>query len=235
MIDWARIQSRVMARYEVEPTLPIRLKQIILGAIQSGDLAPGTRLKEIELVTALNVSRTPMREALAALKAEQILELDADGLRVRKLAWRDVTSLYEMRGTLDSMAARLAAHRAGDAERTIIDAVCREEVVLIDDSGEPWQLARQNQRFHHAILQASGNQFLVEGHERLSRLMILTGATAYSNNDRVAIIRDEHAAINVAIQQRDPIAAETAMARHLGNALAARLAMLNLTKGGEID
>ena len=93
MIDWAQIQGRVMARHDVEPTLPTRLKQVILGAIQSGDLAPGTRLKEIELVTALNVSRTPMREALAALKAEQILELDADGLRVRKLAWRDVTSL----------------------------------------------------------------------------------------------------------------------------------------------
>lgn len=69
-----------------------------MDAISSGNLVPGARLKETELVSALAVSRTPLREALAALRAEGILERDDDGIRVRRLAWRDVWALYELRG-----------------------------------------------------------------------------------------------------------------------------------------
>ena len=211
------------------------MRRLIMNAIAAGDLLPGARLKETDLVAALAVSRTPLREALAALRAEGILERDDDGLRVRRLDWRDVRALYELRGTLEGLAASLAAQNAGDAERTVIDTICRAEGDLIRSGAAPDVLARHNRQFHNAILQAAGNRFLAESLERLSRLMVLLGATAYSLAGRAESIRDEHEAINRAIQDGDATAAAAAMSRHLDSALAARLTLLSLTAGQELD
>ena len=214
---------------------PTRLRRLIMDSIAAGDLFPGARLKETDLVSAMAVSRTPLREALAALRAEGILERDEDGLRVRRLDWRDVRALYELRGTLEGLAASLAAQNAGDAERAVIDDICSAEAALIREDATPDVLARHNRQFHHAILQAAGNRFLAESLERLSRLMVLLGATAYSLSGRAGSIREEHEAINRAIQKGDAAAAAAAMSRHLDSALTARLKLLSLTAGQELD
>ena len=230
--QWPPTDAGATAAPEATPT---RLRRLILDSISSGDLLPGARLKEADLVTALEVSRTPLREALAALRAEGILERDEDGLRVRRLDWRDVRSLYELRSTLEGLAASLAARNAGEAERAVINDICSAEARLIQQGASPDVLARQNRQFHHAILQAAGNSFLAEALERLSRLMVLLGATAYSLAGRAGSIRDEHEAINRAIQAGEAVAASTAMSHHLDNALTARLKLLSLTAGQELD
>lgn len=217
------------------PAAPVRIRRLILDAIQSGDLRPGARLKEAELVAALAASRTPLREALTALRAEGILERDDDGLRVRQLGWHDVRGLYELRGTLEGLAASLAARNAGDSERAVIGEICTAEAELIANGAAPDIMARHNRRFHNAILQVAGNRFLVESLERLSRMMALLGATAYTLTGRAEAIRDEHEAINGAIQQGDEAAAAAAMSQHLDSALTARLTLLSLTAEQELD
>ena len=234
-IDWAALTRQLALRDGMPSAAPARLRQIFLAAIQSGALAPGARLKETELVNALSVSRTPLREALAALRAEGILERDDDGLHVRRLGWRDVRSLYELRGTLEAMAAQLAAQNATKPERQVIGSICEAEAVLIDEGAAPEMLARHNRQFHHAILQAAGNRFLSESLERLSRLMVLLGATAYSLPERTAAIRAEHESINDAIQKGNAEAASNAMHAHLEAALRARLELLSLTASTELD
>ncbi len=234
-IDWQRIGDSLTSQADPKGAAPARLRRLILAAIQSGALSPGMRLKEVDLVTALAVSRTPLREALTRLRAEGVLERDEDGLRVRRLDWRDVRSLYELRGTLESMAARLAARNAAEAERRVIADICHAEAALITDGAMPEELARHNRQFHNAIWQAAGNHFLAESLERLSRLMVLLGASAYTMPDRVATIRSEHDVINDAIQTRDPQAAAEAMQRHLDTALAARLSLLSLPVDTEPD
>ena len=234
-IDWQGIADNLALQADLPGAAPARLRLLLLAAIQSGALAPGARLKEVELVEALSVSRTPLRETLAGLRAEGVLERDEDGLRVRRLDWRDVRSLYELRGTLESMAARLAAQNAGDAERRVIADICDAEAELVTGKASPDQLARHNRQFHNAILQAAGNHILVESLQRLSRLMVLLGATAYSLPARVAAIGSEHDAINTAIQAADADGAAAAMQRHLDTALAARLSLLSLTVDAEPD
>jgi len=234
-VTWARWPELQDGDDVAKAATPVRLRRLILDAIQAGELRPGARLKETELVAALAVSRTPLREALAALRAEGILERDDEGLRVRRLDWHDVRGLYELRGTLEGLAASLAARNAGDAERTVIDDICAAEAKLIEAGAAPHLLARQNRQFHNAILQAAGNRFLTESLERLSRLMVLLGATAYTLAGRAEAIRDEHAAINNAIRSGDATAAATAMSRHLDSALTARLRLLSLTDGQEHD
>ena len=234
-VDWADLTRQLAERDDMPSAAPARLRQIFLAAIQSGALAPGARLKEIELVNALSVSRTPLREALAAMRAEGILERDDDGLRVRRLGWRDVRSLYELRGTLEAMAAQLAAQNAASPERQVIGSICEAEAELIRDAAAAETLARHNRQFHHAILQAAGNRFLSESLEKLSRLMVLLGATAYSLPERLAAIRAEHEAVNAAIQKGDAEAASRAMRAHLEAALRARLELLSLTASAELD
>jgi len=233
--DWAGWPAANAGEPMPPEATPTRLRRLIMDAISSGDLLPGARLKETNLVAALSVSRTPLREALAALRAEGILERDDDGLRVRRLDWRDVHALYELRGTLEGLAASLAAQNASDAERSVIDDICSAEAELIRRNAEPDVLARHNRQFHHAILQAAGNRFLAESLERLSRLMVLLGATAYSLAGRAGSIRDEHEAINRTIQAGDAEAAAAAMSHHLDSALTARLKLLSLTAGQELD
>lgn len=233
--SWAKGANQDQPVPEPAVATPVRLRRLILDAIQSGDLHPGARLKETELVAALAVSRTPLREALATLRAEGILDRDDDGLRVRRLGWHDVRGLYELRGTLEGLAASLAARNAGDAERAVISDICAAEAELIEGSAPPEILARHNRRFHNAILQAAGNRFLVESLERLSRMMVLLGATAYTLAGRAEAVRDEHEAINSAIQSGDTESAAAAMSRHLDSALAARLTLLSLTAEPELD
>ena len=233
--SWVKRPAGTAAGATPPEATPTRLRRLIMDAISAGDLLPGARLKETDLVAALDVSRTPLREALAALRAEGILERDEDGLRVRRLDWRDVRALYELRGTLEGLAASLAAQNAGHAERSVIDDICRAEAELIRQNAAPDVLAHHNRQFHHAILQAAGNRFLAESLERLSRLMVLLGATAYSLAGRAGSIRDEHEAVNRAIQAGDAAAASAAMARHLDSALTARLKLLSLTAGQEMD
>ena len=235
MTDWGQLQRKFAA--QSTPALPSsrRLRQLILWAIQEGALPPGSRLKEVELVKALEVSRTPLREALTALRAEQILEMDDDGLRVRKLEWRDVTSLYALRGQLEAMAAALATTHATSSEKQVIADICTEEVRLMSVGAAPALLATHNKRFHNAILQAAGNRFLSESLHHLSRLMVLLGHTAYALPERSHAIQKEHQEINQAIQRGHAQQAETAMKHHLDQALKARLHLLSLTEEDEMD
>jgi GntR family transcriptional regulator of vanillate catabolism len=86
----------------------ISLRELILN----GELAPGAHLLELALVDRLGVSRTPIRAALARLAQEGLLEkMPAGGYIVRKFTERDINDAIEMRGTIEGMAARLAAER----------------------------------------------------------------------------------------------------------------------------
>lgn len=235
MIDWHKFEIQLSASNLPAASAAERIRHLILLAIQAGDLPPGSRLKETELGAELHVSRTPLREALTALKAEQILETDDGGLRVRILDWQDISALYALRAKLEGMAALVAATHASTSEKQIIGQICADEVQLMAVGAAPSVLAVHNRRFHRAILQAAGNKFLSESLQQLSRLMVLLGTTAYSLAERTDSIQKEHQRINQAIQRGLPKEAEEAMQAHLDKALVARLTLLSLTDTEELD
>ena len=87
------------------------LKQRILNL----EIAPGQRLKESELAEELRVSRTPLREAIKLLLAEDLLEqLPTGGVVVPNLAVRDIDELYTCRAALEGIMAAEAARQATD-------------------------------------------------------------------------------------------------------------------------
>ncbi|MCE2516625.1 MAG: GntR family transcriptional regulator [Alphaproteobacteria bacterium] len=235
MINWTELNTIVSVRHGDRLSTASRCRHLIMTAITTGALPPGERLIEADLGHALNVSRTPLREALAALKAEGVLHHDSDGLRIRQLGWHDIHDLYEMRSTLEGMAARGAAEKSSAAEKSVINSIATTEARLIERGDEPDKLAQHNSRFHRAILQAAQNPFLIDALNRLSHLLVLLGTTAYSLPRRVSSIEGEHHAINMAIQSGDGDGAEAAMKTHLSNALTARLELLSISDQQDMD
>ena len=226
MVDWSKFDTEISAQYGDKLPMAQRIRHMVLAAISASALLPGTRIIETEMGEQLAVSRTPLREAIAGLKADGILSHDNDGIRIRQLDWSAVTNLYEMRATLEGMAASLAAQRASTAEKNVINAIHQDETEMITRDADPDQLARINSRFHASILAGAGNPFLTESYGRLSRLLILLGVTAYTLPSRVRDITKEHQAINSAIQTSDADMAEQAMKTHLMHGLEARLQLM---------
>jgi DNA-binding GntR family transcriptional regulator len=92
--------------------------------IVEGQVRPGERLVEQRLAEDLELSRTPVREALRMLQSEGLVAFEPNrGARVRELSRRHIADLYELRARLEAMAAELAAGRATDVDRAaLVDA-----------------------------------------------------------------------------------------------------------------
>ncbi len=91
--------------------------QELLRAIVAGEIAPGSKISEPELAKRFDLSRAPLREALARLERCHLLERTPNaGARVVKLSTENLLSLYQLREELEGLACRLAASQMSDAE-----------------------------------------------------------------------------------------------------------------------
>ena len=202
--------------------------QRIMDLIRSGDLAPGVRLREVELSEKLGLSRTPVREALRALEADGLVQHQPrQGAVVRQLDHGEIMELYEMRAVLEGTAARLAARMASDVE-------LRALVTLNEDfaaAPSPETAADINRRFHQALFGAARNRFLIRSLEAIAKTLLILGPTTLLKEDRIREAASEHAAIIAALQARDGAAAEQAMRLHIEAAQLTRLRQRSLGPG----
>ena len=196
----------------------------LADAIRDGELAPGTRLREEDLAASLQMSRTPVREALRQLQAEGLLEQDAQrGMAVSRLDHQQMTELYLMRDVLEGTAARLAARHASEAEVAVLRDLVEVEAKLGRDAK---QLARHNQRFHEALYLAAHNRYLLKTLNALRDAMSLLGETTYAAAGRAKSALAEHRAIVEAIASGDAAAAEAATRAHIQGAQRTRIRMM---------
>ncbi len=195
----------------------------IREAIQRGRYRPGQRLRETEIAAWLEVSRTPVREALRRLEAEGLLASEPwRGVVVTELDRRQVMELYAMRAILEGAAARLAARHIGEAEIDLLGAL----LARAGTEGEAETLAAGNRAFHQAIYTAAHNRYLLRTLNALGDALGLLQGTTYSLAGRAEAAQEEHAAILAGIKNRDPDAAERAARAHIQAAERARLRLL---------
>lgn len=187
-----------------------RLRQAILA----GDLAPGTRLSVPELARQLQVSRSPVREAILLLVGEGLaVEHSRRGVEVAQLCLSDVLELYELRAATDSLAAALAADRMSATELTALRGVLDAQgAAALRDAR---QFRTLDGRFHLIIVQSSGNARLARHAELLSREMCLAGPWLLGSEAHLKLSHEEHRVIERALRQRDGPGAELAMRAHL--------------------
>lgn len=193
---------------------------LILEAIDMGAYRPGDRLVESELAERFGFSRTPIREALQRLETQSLLARDGRSLIVASLDHNQLAELYVVRGTLEGLAARLAARHATKEEVGVLREMFEADTAL---RGDPVGLSRANRRFHKQIHLASHNRFLVQQLDLVHRSMALLASTSIAAEGRDADTLDEHAQIVRAIEAGDGDAADAALQEHISKAYVTRL------------
>jgi DNA-binding GntR family transcriptional regulator len=207
------------------------------SAILTGQLVPGDRLVETQLAEWLQVSRTPLREALRQLQQEGLATADVSGgLRVTTITATDAAELYDCRQALESLAVVGACFNATPEQLQRIEACITQadsiNTELLNPASHgvasekgllsPQQLLDVDYQFHHLIAESSGNRRLVSLLEGLFNAMALLRIQTLKQNPDVLEIRLEHRQIYQAILTRDPDLATAAIKGHL-NASKARV------------
>lgn len=126
--------------------------------IFSGELAAGTDHLESELATLLNMSRTPVREAVLTLESQGLLELrPRKGVRISPLSPDDMAEIYDVLTELESLAAeRAAAVGYNEAElETLAKAINDMDVAIASSDLDAW--ASADDRFHEELVRLGGN------------------------------------------------------------------------------
>jgi DNA-binding GntR family transcriptional regulator len=129
-------------------------------------LAPGTVLREDELMREMGIGRTPLREAVKRLALENLLAVQPRrGTFVTAVEASDIVNITEVRAELEGYAAELAAMRMDGGARAAAEALVEEMEEVTKPHEQEW-LMRFDERIHHFIWEASGNPYLIETLER---------------------------------------------------------------------
>jgi DNA-binding GntR family transcriptional regulator len=195
--------------------------QTLLDEIVEGALPPGTVLAEVEQAARLGVSRTPLREALAHLRKDGLVEpLAGRGLIVTAVSIDDIVELYELRQPLEQQAARLAAQRGNPQLFAQIAAEFRESERLIDSGEEGIKAYYQlNERLDRAIEDAISSAYLVNALKALHLHLARIRRLSRQNIDRLRAAAVETLIIVEAIVNRDADLAASATHVHLQQSL----------------
>lgn len=206
------------------PTATVTLSEHVFASLQeaivSGELLPGTKIKEPDLARHFGTSRGPLRDALRRLEARRLVTNTPNaGARVVSLSLEQLIQLYQVREALEGMTCRLAAINMPDEEVQELQTLLHHhEHQLQLTEGAEYFRQEGDLDFHFRIARACRNQLLTtlcEDHYQLMRLY----RYRFSNRlGRPKQALEEHRLIMLAIKDRDPELAEILMRRHIRNA-----------------
>ena len=181
------------------PDLVDQVYRALLDAISSGSLAPGERITQEDIARRLAVSRQPVLQALRLLKKDGFVhDAPGRGVWVAPLDVEWTSKVYQVRGALDVLAARLAA-----AQRFRIDPKLIERGRRAARGRSVEAMLDADMAFHHAIYEASGNPLIGQSADQHWRhLRRAMGAVLQSASQRESLW-DEHEAIAEAIAAGD--------------------------------
>jgi DNA-binding GntR family transcriptional regulator len=198
------------------PNLIDQVYERILAAITDRTLPPGHRIRQNELADRLGVSRQPVSHALHLLHRQGLVaESGRRGFEVTRLDPRRIRQLYEVRGAIDALAARLAAQRAGSdaAGRTQLEATLRAGRA-IDKQTPLSELIALDVDFHRAIYRLADNPAIEEMIAPQWPHMRRSMATVLAELDYRTSAWAEHETIAADILAGDAGAADSAALAH---------------------
>jgi DNA-binding GntR family transcriptional regulator len=214
------LESRSRAEYAYDQ---------LRSRLRSGELRAGQRLREAELAKALDVSRTPVREALRRIAADGLIQVVAGrGLIVSEFDQQQVRELYALRGLLEGGAAMLAATYASAADLALMRNLLDRSASY---TGSPLDTMRLNAQFHRAVHESARNRYLEQALAQMSDSLGLLVGTTFSEPGRATAALAEHYAILEALERRDGAMAERLAREHIERAAAVRIKMMFAERG----
>ena len=216
-------QVSVLRTSVIAQSLSDRVLDILVEAIERGELQPGTRIREAVIARQLGISRGPLREALGRLAGRKVLDYTPNlGMRVAKTSNKDICEIFEIREVLEGAAVRLATQRMGDAQvEELSDLLEKHRHGAELRDGSAYYQRAGDLDLHFRIASASGNERLVQLLcEDLYHFLRIHRFRASAAPGRAPIAFEEHRAIVAAMRHRDADEAERLMRLHIRGALA---------------
>lgn len=190
-------------------------------AILSGAMPPGSRVYERRVADQLGVSRTPVREALKVLEAEElVVSLGGGGAQVREVTAAEVRDTYTVRALLEAHAARLASERISAQQIRELQRLNGRMRQIVDRAGmdeaqQVSRLAELNADFHKLVVAAAGNRILPRVLQTLIDTPLYARAYFWFTPERRIASIDDHDRLTELLAARDADAAERLWSEHL--------------------
>lgn len=195
--------------------------QGIRAAIRRGDMVPGQRLVEAELIEMFNVTRASARDALHDLSADGLVELiPGRGARVRRISVQEAVQITECRIALEVLCVGLAAELGTDEQREHLVAI-GEGMQEAVDTLMLEKYSALNRELHETITEMSQQEVAADLLRRLNGQMVRHQFKLSMRMGRPGVSLPQHIAIIRAIAKGDKSAAEKAMTEHLRSVIEA--------------
>jgi DNA-binding GntR family transcriptional regulator len=185
------------------------------SAILDGTLKPGQRLKEEDLAQELDISRTPVREALAALQSEGLVDIvQKKGATVRPFTLGDLEESYRLRALLEGHASYRAAGRITDDElRALSESMDR--IISYDAVRDYAAAVAENLTFHKIILSAAHSPRLEQLHAQVTQVPSVYRSYYWYTPETRAISEQFHRWILRALRGHDAERAQRVAMEHV--------------------
>ncbi len=192
-----------------------RAYQYLRGTVLSDPAVSGTFINEQAVATEVGISRTPVREALLMLAAEDLVQLVPHrGAFVAPVPGREIAEMMQARGVIETWAAT-SSLASGDAPVEAMSAVLEQQRSIVDN-GDAKEFIELDSQFHALLVDAAGNSVLGRLYDNLRAKHVLLGVVALQRSaTRRQEVLAEHQAIVDGLVSGKPEAAEKAILSHL--------------------
>ncbi len=191
-----------------------RAYDLIWEMITTLELAPGAPINEQELAESFDMGSVPVREALKWLAHENLVDVsERHGIYVADVNVDDLQQLSEMRLSLESLSARLAAQRAVADDLVVLKALRKEQEAL--PAAESRRLFDLDHRFHQAVAKAAHNRYLAQTLDRLFGLSRRLWFLVLPHLEMLSSSVEMHVSLVEAIESGNADDAEAIMHEHV--------------------
>ena len=216
----------------LQADLPLRdlVFNTLRQAILTGELKPGERLMEIHLADKLGVSRTPIREAIRKLELEGLVTMiPRRGAEVAQITEKSMSDVLEVRRTLEALCAERACDRISEEGLAALKDACGqfEQCVAGRDAQ---RIAQADVALHDIILQATGNQRLIQMVNNLAEQMYRYRFEYIKDSSQHERLVEEHKIIYQSILNKDKETAAAAARTHIDNQKKAIIRQIRLDR-----
>jgi DNA-binding GntR family transcriptional regulator len=205
------LDNKEINRLNLSDQIANRIRDMII----QDQLSPGDRIREREVCRELNVSRTPLREALHMLASEGLIDLIPNrGAVITTPSPSEIADMLQVLGVLEAFAGECACELITKEEVNEIKAL-QYEMHAAFSRGDRLQYFKLNQRIHLAIVKAARSETLLSVHSRLNARLYRIRYQSNLKNEFWDSAIDEHDDIMASLESRDAVKLSTLLRQHL--------------------
>ena len=196
-----------------------KVYRVLKESIVKGFLEPGTKLLENRIAEEMQVSRTPVREAMQKLVAEGFVKTTPNQtMVVTEVSPEDVKEVLQIRGVLEGLAARIAAKKINRREIDELENVVAQMSLYVSKENLS-SYCKVDDEFHDLILNICGNKWIIQIRDNLGSFIYRFRIKSLSVPGRLKCSLKEHQAIMEALKKHDSVEADRLSQVHMENTI----------------